>query len=91
MSAPGSDPPSADSLRLAIDRRECWYCRLDGQETRATHVVHDRRGCVPCCAMHGERRRRTSMLLGHRGCPNGIADGASHGFFFRHVTTFARP
>ena len=43
----------------------CNYCT-----SSAITVVHDRRGCVPCCDTHRDWRRTTSSLFGHQAlCP----------------------
>lgn len=43
----------------------CNYCG-----SIATTVVHDHRGCVPCCDAHRDWRRTTSSMFGHQAlCP----------------------
>jgi hypothetical protein len=48
----------------------CHYCLTrDRVERRATLLVHDKRGCLPCCTKHAEWREGTSRMLGHDpGC-----------------------
>ena len=43
----------------------CSYCK-----SIASTMMHDRRGCVPCCDTHRDWRRTTSSLFGHQSlCP----------------------
>jgi hypothetical protein len=65
-----SDRASAPGLlRLAVDRRVCFYCLHQAESERATSVVHDARGCVPCCQRHARwRATSTSHLHGHHEC-----------------------
>lgn len=43
----------------------CFYCAGDRIQRRAELVVHDRRGCLPCCEVHAAWRRTTSTMPGH--------------------------
>lgn len=89
MSVPPSSPSAEDAPEVgaAVDRRECWYCLHADKHEPATCVVHDKRGCMPCCQQHA-RWRRMSLLIGHKDCPLGKADGAETGISFEHVTVY---
>jgi hypothetical protein len=43
----------------------CYYCHGPHHQTPATHVVHDKRGCLAVCETHAAWRRTTSLLVGH--------------------------
>lgn len=38
------------------DGGQCYYCERQGKGTRASYVVHDKRGCLRCCDAHAGAR-----------------------------------
>jgi hypothetical protein len=45
--------------------RLCSYQTSLGCFLGATHVAHDKRGCLPVCGFHAKWRSTTSCLMGH--------------------------